>query len=61
MEDDDNVIEPGEKGFINSIVVVNEGKMPTPKYSDFVIQCRENDYIKPLTSCSIACSILPGT
>ena len=37
MVEDDSVIEPGEKGYISKVIVVNEGKMPSPKHSNIVI------------------------
>lgn len=61
LMDDDNVIEPGEFGYISDVTIVNEGKMPTPKYHEFVVQCIENEYVLPLSSSSIEKNISPGT
>eukprot|EP00347_Sterkiella_histriomuscorum_P009216 403342079 len=44
--DEDEVIEPGEKGAINYVEVINKGTMPTPMHTDIEAHIEENQWIK---------------
>jgi len=60
MKDNDNVIEPGELAYINSVNVVNEGLMPSPLFSDFALSIVDNTTAKSLTSFNLPKAIEPG-
>ena len=35
--DEDGVVEPGEKGFITTITLLNNGPMPSPIHQNFFV------------------------
>ncbi|CDW90129.1 UNKNOWN [Stylonychia lemnae] len=53
MYEDDGIIEPGERAFIDYITVSNRGEMPTPNYSDFEVSLQENLWLMKAGQCMV--------
>jgi hypothetical protein len=43
--EEDEVVEPGEKGFICTLTLFNAGKMPSPIHQDFFVSVIDTDTI----------------
>lgn len=44
--EEDDVVEPGEKGFVTSVTLFNAGGMPAPIHQDFFVSVCDNDQIQ---------------
>ena len=43
--EEDDVIEPGEKGFVTSVTIFNAGSMPAPIHQDFFVSVVDNEHL----------------
>eukprot|EP00347_Sterkiella_histriomuscorum_P010157 403377385 len=57
--DEDTVIEPGEKGAIFQVNVINQSFMPTPLHTDIEAHIEENQWIKGYSSQNLPRNIKP--
>ena len=43
--EEDEVVEPGEKGFVTTVTLFNGGKMPSPIHQDLFVSVLDTDNI----------------
>ena len=43
--EEDEVIEPGETGYVSSLTITNSGSMPSPIHQDFLVSVLDNSQI----------------
>ena len=57
--EEDEVIEPGERGFVTTVTLFNAGLMPSPIHQDFFVSVADTPHIQGLGALQIPRAIAP--
>jgi hypothetical protein len=57
--EEDEVVEPGEKGFVTTVTLFNAGKMPSPIHQDLFVSVLDTDNIQGIGALQIPRALAP--
>jgi hypothetical protein len=57
--EEDEVVEPGEKGFVTTVTLFNAGKMPSPIHQDLFVSMVDTENILGIGALQIPRALAP--